>query len=52
MEEVVDLSEGDLDDDLSDVNQDAHATALTLPYQIHPQQVMQGSLPHEGETLC
>ena len=30
MEDVVDLTEGDSDDDLPDVNHDAHAIALTL----------------------
>ena len=51
MGEVVDFTGGDSDDDLSNGNQDAHAIALTLPHQIQPQQVMQGFLPHEGETL-
>ena len=48
MQEVVDLAGGDSDDDLSGVNKDVHVIALTLPHQIQPQEVMQGSLPHAG----
>ena len=48
IEEVVDFTGEDSDDDRSHENQDAHAIALTLPHQLQPQQVMQGSLLHAG----
>ena len=49
MEEVVALTGRDSD---ADVNHDAHATALTFPHQIQPQQGMQASHAHAAETLC
>ena len=48
IEEVVDFTGEDSDDDRSHQYQDAHAIALTLPHQLQPQQVMQGSLLHAG----
>ena len=53
MEEVVDLTEGDSDDDLSDVNQDAHAIAPTLPSLSNASSTSYARFPFSrGETLC
>ena len=53
MEEEVDLTGGYSDDDHSDVNEDAHATALAHPHQIQPQKKL-CKVPFfmRAETVC